>query len=157
MPYQHTWLQHKYCYKCEQNSGLCKYIDQNKMFTSFSTDQSFSLKLFIKCNSTHVVYLISCTYCKVQYIGCTSRNMKIRLGEHIGAAERTLETTCTISSASRHFRDVHLEDLSSLKVNPPPHTLGQYRTKMHNFDTDKDSSCAHRTMQCALPSVVCRI
>lgn len=51
---------------------LANTLNISKVFSSFSTSQIFPMKAFLNCNTTHVVYLIGCTTCQKQYVGCTT-------------------------------------------------------------------------------------
>lgn len=67
-----TWLQHCGTYKCGCNRCLCcKFIEQSTQFKSYVNHTVFKVNGYINCNTSHVEYLISCTMCKVQYVGCT--------------------------------------------------------------------------------------
>ena len=37
----------------------------------------------VNCNSTNIVYLITCNHCNLQYIGQTGRRLKDRVSEHL--------------------------------------------------------------------------
>lgn len=68
----------------------------------------------MNCNSKMVVYLVTCTSCNIQYVGCTTRKLKRRISEHTSAVVNERQTN--VSNAARHFIQVHDRDLSSLKV-----------------------------------------
>ena len=55
---------------------------QSSLFTSFTNNKAFGIKIALHCLSYNVVYLITCRSCKKQYIGETGRSFKIRLLEH---------------------------------------------------------------------------
>ena len=42
----------------------------------------------LSCKSNNIVYLITCSVCKIQYVGETGRNFDIRMSEHIKFIER---------------------------------------------------------------------
>lgn len=112
-----TWLQHKECYSCGRNHcRLCKYINRTDIFSSYSYESNFRVYALTNCNTTHVVYLVDCTQCMLQYIGFTIRKAKVRLSEHIAATRKTTDIRRAISGVSRHFRDVHEGDLSDMSV-----------------------------------------
>lgn len=55
-----------------------------------------------------LVHLVS-----LQYIGCTTRNLRMRINEHIYAVKNNANTTRTKSGASKHFLEIHKGDLTS--------------------------------------------
>ncbi|CAH2329928.1 Hypothetical predicted protein, partial [Pelobates cultripes] len=65
--------------------GLCKSCHfKNQKFYNFcssKTKKNFKIKEHITCNSTHVVYLLTCG-CGTQYVGRTIRPVKKRFLEH---------------------------------------------------------------------------
>lgn len=69
---QRTWLQHKSNYKCGHGRCLCcRLMCVTKTFRSVVTGQMFKTDKYINCNTTLVVYLITCDTCNIQYIGST--------------------------------------------------------------------------------------
>lgn len=62
---------------------------------------------FTNCNSTHLVYMITCTQCNLQYIGCTIRKRNARIREHIQVIQIPAESRRNTSNVSKHYRDVH--------------------------------------------------
>lgn len=84
--------------------------------TSLQTNQNFTVKSFINCSCTHLVYVISCNECRVQYVGCTIRSLRIQINEHIYDIKRALSITRRISNASKHFIEMHQGDFSTLSV-----------------------------------------
>lgn len=67
-----------------------------------STGRStYKIKSHINCNSQYVVYIIGCDLCNVQYVGCTIRQLKICIAEHVADAIKT--SLSDSSGASKHF------------------------------------------------------
>lgn len=81
---------------------------------------------FLNCNSTQVIYMIKGKLCNLQYIGCTTRKLKVRVREHICGAQMGQSFSRNISNISRHFRETHHgyithpEVVGMEKVTPPP-------------------------------------
>lgn len=101
-PQKTTWLQYKGCYKCGQNRcGLCKFLKQTDCFTSSSNSKNFRIYSLNNYNTTHMVYLADYTMCNLQYIRCTIRKSKIKLGEHITAIKNTASFTRCLSGLLR--------------------------------------------------------
>lgn len=73
--------------------------------TSTSTGKSFPIKSCITCNSTHVVYLIQCP-CRLQYVGRTSRPLRVRFREHINNIRKGFPS----HNLSKHYDLCHNRD-----------------------------------------------
>lgn len=72
------------------------------------------IKDFLNCESKNMIYCIECILCDTKYIGCTARRIKDRIREHIYGA--THKMALNVSNVSRHFRNKHAGDVSSLKI-----------------------------------------
>ena len=71
------------CFKCKRKCDLCNnFLKETDCFKSFSTGRSYKIKQEVICNSTNIVYLISCKKCNVQYVGSTSTEFKVRFRNH---------------------------------------------------------------------------
>lgn len=103
--------------------SLCQFVLQSKTFTSFATEQTFQIKNYINCSSTHIIYVINCNACRLQYVGCTIGKMKTHINEHKYATKSSMSFPCNRSSASKHFLHEHNGDISHLigikKVHKP--------------------------------------
>lgn len=75
----------------------------------------------------HIVYLISCNICTVQYVGCATRALHTRIGEHINNVKRIQTFMCNVSIASKHFIDKHDRDLSTFSVTAIERVNKPYR------------------------------
>lgn len=68
-----TWLTMKGFFSCGYKvCSACKFAKPNSHFSSFANNKNFPVKGYINCNTKHTVYLLSCSLCKVQYVGCTT-------------------------------------------------------------------------------------
>lgn len=94
---------------------------KSSTFSSFVTSKVYSIKDFITCGIVGVIYLLNCP-CGFQYIGRTTRALKIRIDEHLSNIRRGFIG----HSVWWHFRQLHNWDLSLLEViaieksTPPP-------------------------------------
>lgn len=86
----------------------CQYSQQSTTFTSSRTNRTFTHKSAINCNTTNVIYLITCNKCGLQYIGETGRKLKRRISEHILSIKKKTDT-----AVAQHF-------------NNPGHTLSNF-------------------------------
>lgn len=69
----------------------------------------YDLKSLITCDSTHVAYVLEYP-CLHQYMGRTTRKLKIRVGKHINNNKKGFDK----HSVSRHFKIKHSKDPSLL-------------------------------------------
>ena len=107
-----TWLHRspKGTFKCG-SCNHCTNIKECKQFTDFKTQKIYDIKAFINCNTTFVVYRLSCP-CGCFYIGRTKRRLKDRVSEHKYAIRRgNLDYPM-----AKHFYNVHNCNPDSLKV-----------------------------------------
>ncbi|XP_077117524.1 uncharacterized protein LOC143774106 [Ranitomeya variabilis] len=101
--------------KCKaKKCRTCKYVKEGKTFSSYHTDKSYDICHLIDCNSSHVVYLISCTSCRLQYVGYTEGKLKIRIFKHLSDSNNG--NAQSPSMVSKHFYIEHKEDLINMKI-----------------------------------------
>ena len=72
------------CFKCDKNRcDLCKnYFIESRVFSSFKTGKSYTIRSNLTCDSKNVIYLVSCKKCQLQYIGSTTTEFKVRFRNH---------------------------------------------------------------------------
>jgi len=72
-----------YVNKC--NHPLCQCctsITECNNFQSTRTGHTFPIEINMNCNSYTIIYLITCSKCKLQCVGETYRKLKDRLNDH---------------------------------------------------------------------------
>ena len=84
------------CFGCVKKCTLCKdFLVECKQFTSSKTNQTFTIKSKITCDTKNVIYMITDKICEdVFYVGYTQDNMKTRWANHkshIKACKKTCE------------------------------------------------------------------
>ena len=93
------------CVKCKAKTcDICKnYLVPGNQFQSLSTKDTFKIKNRIDCNEKNVIYLITCTSCKVQYVG-SSFDFKPRFREHKSNIKLKKTAKCRTAEhwATRH-------------------------------------------------------
>jgi len=71
--------------KCRSRScTYCPFLDRSGTITSNTTGRTYQAKRHISCCSHNLVYCITCTICKKQYVGQTSKKLKERFIFHFG-------------------------------------------------------------------------
>ena len=69
------------CCKCNSKCDLCKnYLKESEIFYSACTN-----RLIVNCKSKNVIYVLTCKKCKVQYVGSTANEFKVRFRNHKSA------------------------------------------------------------------------
>ena len=86
--------------KCKTpwNCRFCPKRDRNRHFQSSSTGRNYRSPEYT-CNTRNVVYLITCTKCKIQYIGESYRPFRERMAEH----ERYVKNRKFDQATGAHF------------------------------------------------------
>lgn len=81
-----TWLSTNGFYKCGHSKcKACGFATVSKTFTSTSISNPHPLKTngYLNCNTKWCIYLITCQECLLQYVGCTSNPLKVRIRRHL--------------------------------------------------------------------------
>ncbi|OCT70327.1 hypothetical protein XELAEV_18037251mg [Xenopus laevis] len=100
--------------RCGSNRCLtCKYLKSQEI-RSTVTRKTYSIKQFVNCNSTGVIYLITCKKCNKQYIGCTMISAKERIREHINQISNV--KYCNKTNVTRHFAECSDRNLKYFSV-----------------------------------------
>lgn len=97
-----------------RNCTSCHNIQKTDHFICFSTGRRYNIRQFITCSSVNVIYLLSCP-CGLQYVGCTRRQLRVRLNEHRSAINRGDPK----SPVARHFNEAKhsASDLKSVGID----------------------------------------
>ena len=69
------------CYKCK-GCHCCPIIRETTTFSSTNTQKKYKIKKHLTCDSSYVVYLVTCTRCKGQYVGKSVTPFKRRHSNH---------------------------------------------------------------------------
>ena len=74
------------------------YLKESKIFTSSSTvtGKTYSINSNLNCNSSSVIYLITCNLCTLQYVGSTNTPFKVGFHNH-KLAMKTHKRTCEVA------------------------------------------------------------
>ena len=70
------------CYKCGKCRVACPILKEGVRFTSTNTKKSYQIKQRVNCQSTYVIYLGTCTKCRGQYVGKTTKEFRRRHSGH---------------------------------------------------------------------------
>ena len=70
------------CFKCGKCSVLCPVLKEGVSFSSRNTKKSYKIKKKLNCNSSFVIYLVTCKKCGGQYVGKSQTPIKTRHSNH---------------------------------------------------------------------------
>ena len=98
----------------DANCKYCPYIDVSGNIFSTTTKKRHNAKFNVCCNSSNLIYCLTCGTCEKQYVGMTKRKLKQRLYEHL----RNIRQGNLNDPIGRHFSKVpHNSDPSKVKVH----------------------------------------
>ena len=102
------------CYACGK-CYVCRFglLTPCSSYTSYHTDQVFSINKVVSCQSTNLIYLAECVTCEQSDIGYATTNLPLRVSNHkchIKKKKRSCRLVC-------HFLDIdHNLDFSTHKL-----------------------------------------
>ena len=81
--------------------GVKLHLIQVPMRLNFSLwrpnpEKIYQVRQRLSCNSTNVIYLVHCIKCKLQYVGSTTTEFKVRFRNH-KSAMKTNKKTCEVA------------------------------------------------------------
>ena len=81
-------------------SGIvnCGVLSAGNKFRSNSTGEEFNIRQNINCNSTNIIYLVTCKRCGMQGVGKATKFNK-RISNYITQIKKKIEACCT----NKHF------------------------------------------------------
>ena len=62
--------------------ATCQHLQCQSSFKSTKTKRHYPIRHNFTCNSENVIYLITCTKCRKQYVGMTTQKLSTRLNHH---------------------------------------------------------------------------
>ena len=69
--------------RCKHSQCLtCGMIKESASFTSHVTGNKYIFAGEANCRTENIIYLIECERCHKQYVGKTTRQLNVRMGEH---------------------------------------------------------------------------
>ena len=88
-------------FSCDSSScSVCPFVDSCTTFSHQSANLCFPIISRITCNTTDVIYLVTCRVCRAQYVGQTRRPLKTRILQHL----RNVSLRHTHAPLYQHFR-----------------------------------------------------
>ena len=130
-----TWVQ------CDQlkKKAPCKicpaFKTTNFNATSTVTNQSYQLPNFAQCTTTNVIYLLTCSKCKIQYVGETKNTFRRRFLDHCGYIRRKEKQPTAVHILGHQDSDCHYipQILEVINKDPNNPATTKYRKKREVF------------------------
>jgi len=106
----------------------CNYITESKQFCSSHNGRNFQLSTNFNCNSSNIIYLVTCRKCLRQYVGETGRALKNRITDHLSAIRLKKDTPIGLhfNQQGHSISDFSVVPIEQLKQN----TDAQYLRRM---------------------------
>ena len=110
-------------FKCKSHKCILhNHIKNTTKFTSSVTKQNYSITSHITCKSTWIIYLITCTECKKQYVGKTETTLYTRFNNtrseirnfHL-PQHKTLPYTTHFNLPSHSLENVQITGIESIR------------------------------------------
>lgn len=117
-PTSGNWLSTTGFHKCGHSvCKACGFAITRSAFKAISIPNSkpFTIKGFLNCCTKNTIYTIECIACNLQYIGCSSTELKVRIRRHLSDISNI--NAVNMSAASRHFVTEHNRNVSSFKFS----------------------------------------
>ena len=101
------------CFKCGKCKVGCPVLEETKSFRSRNTKKQYNVVHHLTCDSSFVIYLVSCKRCGGQYVGKATTTFKKRHSNH------RQEVKNNIGGLGHHFGPTHpckYEDMSIILI-----------------------------------------
>ena len=70
-------------YVCKSNNcQICEILAPGKTFVSTKTSDNYTMNFHFDCNSSNVIYLLTCKVCQKQYVGSTITKFRMRFNQY---------------------------------------------------------------------------
>ena len=109
-----------HCRTCltRRDNNCCQQVLKINTFTSSRTGEMFEIFHQLNCKSSHLIYLLQCGICQLQYVGKSEISFNIRLNKHRkDSKNKNSILACKHFQNSNHNfqRDANLSYLNKLR------------------------------------------
>ena len=98
------------CYN--KDCRYCPKINKSGEISSVTTKRTYSAKTNISCQSSNLVYCITCKRCGTQYVGQTKRRLMDRFQDHFHKINRNIQN----SDIGTHFNSNQHKGLEDVEI-----------------------------------------
>ena len=81
--------------KCQYDCNTCPYVKTGNLVQSTASNYKHEIDRHVNCQTSNVVYCITCEKCKQQYVGETERTLALRFAEHKGYVRNNKQEKAT--------------------------------------------------------------
>ena len=114
----------------------CPKMDKSGKIKSTVTLREYSTKININCQSSNLIYCITCNVCSKQYVGQTGRRILDRFQGHFSGISRKDKTTLINDHFARQdhngIQDLTIHVLDFIHANPTSDTGKRVRLKIES-------------------------
>ena len=107
--------------KCPYTCLTCPYVKEIKTIKSTTSKFQHDIEWAVNCQTSNIVYCVSCDKCGEQYVGQSEKTLSIRFGQHRG-----------------YVRNKNLDKATGHHFNLPGHSLADMNVsiieKVHTPD-----------------------
>ena len=100
--------------------NTCDYVTNvHYDFNSTVYDKLFNVTDNLNCSSANIIYLITCSKCKIQYVGETGNALRVRMNAHRYCVRTNKDTPIGIhfNSVDHNISHLNVIPIEQLKVN----------------------------------------
>ncbi|OCT61211.1 hypothetical protein XELAEV_18047235mg [Xenopus laevis] len=125
-----TWLTSKMkgCYKCGDCSA-CPLVAKTHNVMQSRDNVDYTIKNYMNCKSTCVVYLMQCACGKV-YVGKTLREFRRRILEHVGDVKHKRNTSIAVHINECHNGNIKVMQFSAVEQLKQTSRIGDVNKKL---------------------------
>ena len=115
---------------------MCYYVEVKNEIKSHVTRSVYKNTNSFNCQTTGVIYLISCTKCGKQYVGQTGRRCVDRFSNHSYYVKKNMEATGThFNSVGHDHSNMRIQIIEKVFPNTEPFRLERERMWIHKLQT----------------------
>lgn len=96
--------------KCKFSCQTCPYVNPGKHIKANGSSYNHEIECSANCKTSNIVYCLSCSKCKEQYVGETEKSLGVRFGQHKG-----------------YVRNNKLDKATGYHFNLPGHSIADMR------------------------------
>ena len=118
-----------------RNCDVCPPIKLNNKAISTVTSKQYTIPTYTQCSTTNVIYLLTCSVCKLQYVGETKNSFRRRFLDHKGYIRRNENQPTATHIKSHRDPNAHYipQILEVIKKDPSLPDTTSFRKKREVF------------------------
>ena len=97
----------------------------------------------LSCNSSNVVYMLTCTYCKIQYVGETQQKLSRRISQHRQSIKKKSKFGCP--HVVEHFNNGTCNNFTVNVIESCQELSDKKKERSNRLDKEKWWICKART------------